>query len=112
MIADEIGVCGLLCLGYPFHPPGRPERARIAHLQQLATAALFLQGTRDPFGSVEDVAGYPLSPSIHIHWLADGDHGFKPRASTGRTELDNYKDGLNTAVAWLARLTDDARRHR
>ena len=104
MIADEVGASGLLCLGYPFHPPGRPEKARIAHLRQLATPALILQGTRDPLGTLNEVAGYPLSPAIRLHWLADGDHGFKPRVSSGRTERDNFEDGLHAIIAWLAAL--------
>jgi predicted alpha/beta-hydrolase family hydrolase len=104
MVADEVGAAGLLCLGYPFHPPGHPEKARIAHLLQLATPALILQGTRDPLGAQSEVAGYPLSPAIRLHWLADGDHSFKPRVSSGRTERDNFEDGLHTIIAWLAGL--------
>ncbi len=68
MVADELhgagSVAGLLCLGYPFHPPGRPEQLRTKHLQALATPALIVQGTRDVFGSREEVAGYSLSPAI------------------------------------------------
>ncbi len=51
MVADEMGVRGLACLGYPFHPPGRPDSVRIAHLKELLTPTLVLQGTRDSFGS-------------------------------------------------------------
>ena len=47
---------------------------------------------------------YPLSPAIRLHWLADGDHGFKPRVSSGRTERDNIEDGLHAIIAWLAAL--------
>ena len=86
MVADEAGVRGLVCLGYPFHPPGQPDRLRTKHLESLATPALIVQGTRDPFGTREDVAGYRLSASISVHWLEDGDHSWKPRASSGRTE--------------------------
>ncbi len=50
MVADEMEVRGLLCLGYPFHVPGKPEHARIKHLQATRTRALILQGERDPFG--------------------------------------------------------------
>ena len=59
LIADEVGVAGLICLGYPFHPPGRPERLRTAHLAALRTPTLICQGTRDPFGRPEEVAAYP-----------------------------------------------------
>jgi uncharacterized protein len=74
MVADEMGVRGLVCFGYPFHPPGQPEKLRTAHLEHLRTPTLILQGTRDPFGTREDVAGYKLSKAIHIEWIEKGDH--------------------------------------
>ncbi len=94
MVADESGVAGLVCLGYPFHPPGRPEKLRTEHLANLRTRALFVQGTRDTFGTEKDVAGYTLSPRIVFHWLPDGDHSWKPRASSGRTEAQNLEEGI------------------
>jgi len=97
MVADETGVRGLVCLGYPFHPPGKPEQTRTRHLEQLRTPARILQGTRDAFGQPEEVRKYKLSRAIRIEWLEDGDHSFKPRARSGRTEADN----LNAAVTCL-----------
>ena len=85
MIADEVGAAGVVCLGYPFHPPGKPERLRTAHLETLKTPTLIVQGTRDRLGSEEEVAAYTLSPSIELAWMADGDHSFKPRKKSGRT---------------------------
>lgn len=102
MVADRMGVRALLCLGYPFHPPGRPETLRIDHLRRLQTPALILQGTRDPFGDRADVAGYPLSPAIRLHWLEDGDHGFAPRVASGRTEEQNWREALDAAGTFLA----------
>lgn len=101
-IADDAGALGLICLGYPFHPPGRPDSPRITHLVGLGTPTLIVQGTRDPFGSPEEVATYALSPAIRLHWLADGDHGFAPRASSGRTEGQNRADALAAIVAFIA----------
>jgi len=89
MIADEAGVRGLVCLGYPFHPPGKPAATRTAHLEHLRTPALILQGTRDPFGKPDEVKKYRLSHSIRVEWIEDGDHSFKSRARSGRTEADN-----------------------
>jgi len=77
MVADEMNVRGLVCFGYPFHPPGKPDRLRTKHLETLKTPALILQGTRDPFGSPQDVAGYKLSPTIRVEWLEGGDHTVK-----------------------------------
>jgi len=98
MVADEAKVLGIVCLGYPFHPPGQPEKTRTKHLENLRTPALILQGARDSFGLPEDVAGYKLSPAIRIEWLEDGDHSFKPRVRSGRTETDN----LNAAIKLVA----------
>jgi hypothetical protein len=101
MVADEAGVRGLACLGYPFHPPGRPEKLRTKHLEDLATPALIVQGTRDPFGTKEDVAGYSLSKSIRVAWIEDGDHSFKPRASSGRTEAGNLEEAISLVAGFL-----------
>src|SRR5262249_14086106 len=100
LVADQVGARGLLCLGYPFHPPGKPDRLRTEHLAELRTPALIVQGTRDPFGSPDDVASYRLSPSIRVHWIADGDHSFKPRASSGRTEARNLEEAISAAAAF------------
>jgi predicted alpha/beta-hydrolase family hydrolase len=74
MVADELGVAGLLVYGYPFHPPGRPERLRTEHLATLRTKTLIVQGTRDPFGSRAEVESYDLSRPITIEWIGEGDH--------------------------------------
>jgi hypothetical protein len=104
MVADELGVAGLVCLGYPFHAPGRPESPRIAHLQALRTPGLIVQGTRDPFGSPDEVAGYGLSPAIRVHWLEDGDHDFKPRKASGRTHRGNWDEALDAIGSFLSEL--------
>jgi hypothetical protein len=77
MVADEAGVRALVCFGYPFHPPGKPENLRIAHLEKLRTPTLILQGTRDAFGTPDDVRAYPLSPAIRVAWTERGDHSLK-----------------------------------
>ncbi len=97
MVADEVGAAGLICLGYPFHPPGAPTRLRTAHLENLQTPALILQGTRDSFGLPEEVAKYKLSPKIRVVWIEDGDHSFKPRAQSGRT----YEQNMTVATAQM-----------
>jgi predicted alpha/beta-hydrolase family hydrolase len=92
LIADEAGAKGLVCLGYPFHPPGRPQHPRIAHLRELRTPTLIVQGTRDSLGNRADVAGYELSRQIRIAWLEDGDHSFKPNKRSGRTLEQNLTE--------------------
>lgn len=86
MVADDVAPAGLLCLGYPFHPPGKPGQLRTAHLAALRTPTLICQGSRDPFGTAEEVATYTLSPAIEVAWVEDGDHDLRPRKSvTGQT---------------------------
>ena len=104
MVADEVGAAGLVCLGYPFHPPGRPTTLRVDHLRELATPALVLQGTRDTFGTPEEVAGYPLAAGITVHWLEDGDHSLKPRKRSGRTLEQNLAEAADQIAGFLAAL--------
>jgi len=104
MVADEAGVRGLVCLGYPFHPPGRPEKLRVEHLENLTTPSLFCQGTRDSLGNRDEVAGYALSPAIRLHWLEDGDHGLKPRKASGRTEDGNIAEAVDAVAAFMKEL--------
>jgi predicted alpha/beta-hydrolase family hydrolase len=105
MIADEAGARGLVCLGYPFHPPGQPAKLRTAHLAGLRTKALIVQGTRDAFGTREDVAGYALSPSIRVHWIEEGDHSFKPPAKSGRTEKQNVEEAIGAVAEFVGALS-------
>jgi predicted alpha/beta-hydrolase family hydrolase len=109
MIADELYtegmIAGLLCLGYPFHPPGKPEQLRTQHLKGLRTPALICQGTRDEFGTREEVPGYELSRAIEILWLEDGDHDLKPRKTiSGFSAADHLATMAETVLAWTARL--------
>lgn len=101
LVADEAGVRALVCLGYPFHPPGKPERLRTAHLETLRTPALICQGTRDPFGTAEEVRRYRLSPAIRLHWAEDGDHSLVPRKASGRTAERNWAEAMDTIAAFL-----------
>ncbi|TVR83410.1 MAG: alpha/beta hydrolase [Rhodospirillales bacterium] len=102
MAADDLGVLACVCFGYPFHPPGRPENTRTAHLATLCTPTLILQGTRDPFGTPEEVAGYTLSAAVRLHWLEAGDHGFATPARHPRTSEDNMTEAIAAAAAFLA----------
>ncbi len=96
LVADEIGVSGLVCLGYPFHSPGKPPGPnRLEHLEALKTPSLICQGTRDPFGTSDEVPGYKLSKRIKLIWLEDGDHSFVPRKKSGLTEAGNWTRALD-----------------
>ena len=108
MVADELfasgRACGLLCLGYPFHPPNRPDQLRTAHLADLKIPTLIVQGTRDEFGDREEVSAYTLSRVIEILWLEDGDHDLKPRRSvSGFSQADHLKAMAAAVSAWAER---------
>ena len=105
MVAEEVGVAGVVCFGYPFHPPGRPEKLRTAHLEALQTPVLIVQGERDTFGRPEEVAGYDLSEQVRVHWMTDGDHSLKPRKSSGRTEAENLAEAARAAAAFVVEVT-------
>jgi uncharacterized protein len=103
MIADEASVHGLVCLGYPFHPADKPTQLRVAHLKDLKTPALIVQGTRDELGSRQDVAGYQLSPSIRIEWIEDGDHSFERLKRSGRTNADAMAEAIDAVADFVLR---------
>jgi predicted alpha/beta-hydrolase family hydrolase len=101
LVADTAQVRGLVCLGYPFHPRGRPHLLRTAHLGTLRTPTLICQGERDPLGNRDEVAGYALSPAVRLHWLADGDHGFASRVASGRSLQQNLQETLAVMLAFV-----------
>ena len=105
LVAERAGVAGLICLGYPFHPPGKPEKLRTEHLESLKTPALICQGTRDPFGTKQEVAGYALSTAVRLHWAEDGNHDLAPRKASGRTKEQNWEEAAQAMTSFLATLT-------
>jgi hypothetical protein len=112
MIADQLHgssrIAGLLCLGYPFHPVGKPDQLRTAQLATMQTPTLIVQGTRDPFGTRDEVRAYKLSKAVEILWLEDGDHDLVPRKSvSGFTAADHLAAMADHVAAWTRRLVDD-----
>ena len=108
LIIDELnldfGVKACLCLGYPFHPIGRPSKTRTDHLECLRTPTLIVQGQRDPMGSLNEVETYSISDAIQLAWVIDGDHNFKPRKSSGLTEAENLDSAVNSVDLFLKHL--------
>jgi hypothetical protein len=100
LVADEASVAGLVCLGYPFHPVGKPDKLRVEHLKAIKTPTLIVQGERDPFGTREEVRGYKLSKAVRVVWMTDGDHSFTPRKVSGRTEEQNWEVALAEVVTF------------
>lgn len=108
LIADDLyktrEIDGLVCLGYPFHPPNTPEKLRTAHLESLSCPALIVQGERDPFGSRAEVEALSLPPAIGFRWIGDGDHDFGPRGRSGFTRKGNLADVADAVAAFIADL--------
>lgn len=112
MIADELyearQISGVVCLGYPFHPPGNPDKLRTDHLEDLTCPTLILQGERDPFGTRADVESYQLSKAIDIKWAIDGDHDLGPRGGKGVSRKDNLKTAADAIAAFASRVAGKA----
>ncbi len=100
LVADALWtnrtIAGLVCVGYPFHPVGQPAKLRTAHLQPLKCPALIVQGTRDPFGTRDEVAGYGLAPAITLHWIENGDHDLK---GAGRGVMESVAETIAAFAA-------------
>lgn len=90
MIADEMGVAACICLGYPFHPSGKPADLRLEPVQKIETPTLILQGTLDTFGDKKEVEGFTLSPAVTVQFLREGDHSFQPPRNSERTRESNW----------------------
>lgn len=109
LVADELFeqglVAGLACLGYPFHPPKKPDQLRTGHLLNVACPTLIVQGDRDPFGSRDEVEALSLSPVIRFHWAGDGDHDLGPRGASGFTRKGNLALAADAIAAFAAEMT-------
>ena len=104
LIADEAQVAGLVGLGYPFHPTGKPDKLRVEHLKSIKTPTLIGHGERDPFGNIGEVADYPLSSQVQMRWLTDGDHSFKPRKASGKSLDENIAEAILCITKFLDAL--------
>lgn len=103
IVLDESPAAGGICFGYPFHPPGKLDKLRTAHLEVLQKPLFVVQGSRDTFGTQDDVKSYSLPSNIETHFLADGDHSFKPRKRSGFTQDAHILEAVNASVAFIER---------
>jgi predicted alpha/beta-hydrolase family hydrolase len=97
------GVHGLMFLGFPLHPPGRPGTGRADHLSDVQVPMLFLQGTRDEFAGLDLLRPIvrKLGKSATLHIVEGGDHSFKVLKRTGRTEADVMNELADTIASWV-----------
>jgi hypothetical protein len=101
MLADELGADALVCLGYPFYAIGKADKPRIAHLAELQTPTLIVQGERDALGDRATVETYPLSAAIKVLWLTAADHDLKPLKSSGFSHEQHLQTAADAIAAFL-----------
>ncbi len=101
MILEQSEAKGCLCLGYPFHPPGKPEKLRTEHLETMSKPLLVVQGERDTFGKRIEVESYPLSTEVELHYLTDGDHSFKPPKRSEATHEGNLSQAVEAMITFM-----------
>lgn len=105
IVAEGEATAGLIFLGFPLHPPGRPERIRDGHLGAIAAPMLFVEGTRDPFCPLETLQrslGNVTAPA-EVAVIEDGDHSFKVRKSSGRSTEDAWREVVQAVTQWVRR---------
>jgi predicted alpha/beta-hydrolase family hydrolase len=101
--ADGKNVDALVFLGYPLHPPGKPEQLRDAHLKDIRAPMLFIQGSKDPFGTSDEIRSvikkHKLSATLYV--IEGGDHSFKVPKSTGLSQSEVYESITDKIIEWL-----------
>ncbi|WP_019615781.1 alpha/beta fold hydrolase [Psychromonas ossibalaenae] len=95
---------GITCLGFPFHPSGKPEKLRTEHFPLIKQEILIIQGERDVMGSKEEVSSYGLPADIEWLWLADGDHDLKPRVKSGFKHLQHLHKAVEVTAEFIKRV--------
>ena len=107
MLAAEqptLPVRAVVCLGYPFHPPGKPERFRGDHLASLALPTLIVEGERDTFGTQQEIADFPDYQQVRYQFLEDGDHSFKPRKKSGFSQEQHIHSAVEAIYRFITGL--------
>jgi predicted alpha/beta-hydrolase family hydrolase len=102
----DLPLAGLVLLGYPLHPPGKPDQLRDRHLPQVQRPMLFVQGRRDAFGAPTELMPVleRVTPSPTLH-IVDGDHSFKVSKRDGQAAV--YTEIQETIAAWIRSLTSE-----
>jgi uncharacterized protein len=99
----SLPLAGLVLLGYPLHPPGRPDKLRDAHLPAVKRPMLFVQGSRDTFGTPDELAPIlePLSPRPVVYPVQGGDHSFKVTRAGQGGQAAVYEQVQQTIASWI-----------
>jgi len=105
-VDDPLPALGLVLLGYPLHPPGRPETLRVEHFAKIQAPALFVSGTRDAFATPAELKRHTrrIKGPVTLHWLDTCDHGFKPLKASGRTPASVLDEVAAVVTGWVTGL--------
>lgn len=103
---DPLPALGLLLLGYPLHPAGRPEQLRVEHFARIHTPVLFVSGTRDALAGQKELKQHArkIKGPVEFHWIESADHGFKPLKASGLTVDVALDTAATAATAWVRGL--------
>jgi predicted alpha/beta-hydrolase family hydrolase len=103
LAAQGEAVDGLVFLGYPLHPSGKPDKLRADHLTAIEVPMLFIQGSRDPLCRLDllDAALKPVKAPCLVHIIEGGDHSFKVLKRLGRTEQEVWREIVDTILGWV-----------
>lgn len=108
VVAQGQGAAGLVFLGYPLHPSGRPDRLRTAHLPAIGCPMLFIEGTRDPLCNLDllQTALRSVAAPVQLHVIDGADHSFRVLKRLGRSEADVETEIVGTVADWVIRTAD------
>jgi predicted alpha/beta-hydrolase family hydrolase len=103
LAAHGEAIDGVLLLGYPLHPPGKPEKLRVEHLTRITVPMLFFAGTRDPLCTLDLLHQtlQRLVVPVMVHVIADGDHSFAVPKRIGRTKEEVYEEIITVSTTWI-----------
>jgi predicted alpha/beta-hydrolase family hydrolase len=103
---DGKDIAGLVFLGYPLHAPGRPDKLRAEHFQDVSAPLLFVQGSRDAFGTPDEIraATSKMKLRSQFYVVDAGDHSFKVPKSAGVPQQEVYEKVMDEIAAWARRL--------
>ncbi|MET1003563.1 MAG: alpha/beta family hydrolase [Acidimicrobiia bacterium] len=105
---DPLPALGLALLGYPLHPPGKPDQLRVEHFPRVRVPCLFVSGTRDAFGTPDELKRHAkkIKGKVSWHWIDTADHGFKPLKASGLTQPAAFAAAAVATAAFVAALPD------
>jgi len=101
MLATQQLCRGVVCFGYPFHPPGKPDKLRIEHFPDIRAPVLICHGERDPFGKRDEVTAWHLPANVDLHWVAQGDHDFKAPLRSDLPWMQQIHKTADAVHNWL-----------